>query len=85
MIQAMFLRFLYFVLLVSCIIAAWQLMISWQKVKNDWMLRLPYCMSITPNKSTQPMPADNAFTVADFGTRRRFSKSLAISCGQIAS
>ena len=51
MIQAMFLRFLYFVLLVSCIIAAWQLMISWQKVKNDWMLRLPYCMSITPNKS----------------------------------
>lgn len=34
MIQAMFLRFLYFVLLVSCIIAAWQLMISWQKVKT---------------------------------------------------
>ncbi|ARE65689.1 nicotinate phosphoribosyltransferase [Moraxella catarrhalis] len=26
-------------------------------------------------QSTQPMPADNAFTVADFGTRRRFSKA----------
>lgn len=26
-------------------------------------------------QSTQPMPTDNAFTVADFGTRRRFSKA----------
>ena len=26
-------------------------------------------------QSTQPMPADNPFTVTDFGTRRRFSKA----------